>query len=63
MGRVGSTSMSLIFSAQILGLVLSGVLADRIGVRHVFVVCAALLVLLIAAGKLFMEPKPVSQTA
>ena len=40
MGRVGSTVMSLVFSAQITGLVLSGLLADRIGVRHVFAVCA-----------------------
>ena len=58
MGRVGSTVMSLVFSAQIAGLVLSGLLADRIGVRHVFAVCAVLLVLLILIGKLFMEPKP-----
>ena len=57
MGRVGSTNMSLIFGAQILGLVLSGLMAERIGVRHVFGYCAVLLVLLAAAGKLFMEPK------
>jgi MFS family permease len=57
MGRVGSTVMSVIFGAQIAGLVLSGVLAERIGVRHVFAVCAGLLVVLIAAGKMFMEPK------
>jgi DHA3 family macrolide efflux protein-like MFS transporter len=59
MGRVGSTNMSLIFGAQILGLVLSGVIADRIGVQHVFALCAVMLVLLTAAGKMFMEPKPV----
>jgi MFS family permease len=58
MGRVGSTNMSLIFGAQILGLVLSGQLADFIGVRHVFAYCAVMLVVLMAAGKLFMEPKP-----
>ena len=57
MGRVGSAVMSLIFTAQILGLALSGTMADHIGVRHVFAVCAAALVLLIVAGKLFMEPK------
>jgi MFS family permease len=57
MGRVGSTMMSLIFTAQVAGLVLSGFLADRIGVRHVFAVCAILLAALMAAGKLFMEPK------
>ena len=60
MGRVGSTVMSLVFTAQILGLVLSGLLANRIGVRHVFAVCAVLLVALIAAGKFLMEPKPQS---
>ena len=58
MGRVSSTNMSLIFSAQILGLILSGVLANRIGVRNVFAVCAVMLVVLAVAGKLFMEPKP-----
>ena len=58
MGRVGSTVMSVIFSAQIAGLIVSGLLATHIGVRHVFAVCAILLALLIAAGRLFMEPKP-----
>jgi MFS family permease len=56
MGRVGSSVMSFVFAAQILGLVLSGILADHIGVRHVFALCAILLVLLVIAGKLFMEP-------
>jgi MFS family permease len=58
LGRVGSTNMSVIFGAQILGLVLSGLLANYIGVRKVFAVCAVMLVILIAIGKLFMEPKP-----
>jgi len=57
MGRVGSSVMSFVFAAQILGLVLSGILADRVGVRHVFAYCAVLLVLLTIMGKLFMEPK------
>jgi DHA3 family macrolide efflux protein-like MFS transporter len=57
MGRVGSTTMSVVFTAQIAGLVLSGILAERIGVRHVFAVCAGLLGVLIVAGRLFMEPK------
>ncbi len=61
MGRVGSTNMSLIFTAQILGLILSGILAQRIGVRNVFAVCAVLLVVLGSVGKLFMEPR--SRTA
>ncbi len=57
MGRVGSTVMSVVFSAQIGGLVLSGILAEAIGVRHVFAVCAGLLGLLIVIGRLWMEPK------
>jgi MFS family permease len=57
MGRVGSTVMSLIFTAQIFGLVLSGLIADRIGVRHVFALCAGLLAVLIVAGRLWMEPR------
>jgi DHA3 family macrolide efflux protein-like MFS transporter len=57
MGRVGSTFMSIIFAAQIAGLVLSGVLTQHMGVRRVFALCAAMLVVLIAVGKLWMEPK------
>ena len=57
MGRVGSTVMSVIFSAQILGLLLSGALAQVTSVRTVFAICAGMLVLLTLAGKLFMEPK------
>jgi MFS transporter, DHA3 family, macrolide efflux protein len=57
MGRVGSTFMSLIFTAQISGLIISGLVADRIGVRHVFGLCAILLAVLIIVGRLWMEPK------
>ena len=60
MGRVGSTFMSIIFAAQIAGLVLSGVLTQHMGVRGVFALCAAMLVVLIVAGKLWMEPKEVA---
>ena len=63
MGRVGSTVMSFIFGAQILGLIASGQLATYIGVRQVFAYCAVLLVVLAAAGKLWMEPKPTAATA
>jgi len=59
MGRVGSTVMSSVFAAQIGGLLLSGVLAQHTGTRHVFALCAILVVILIAVGKFFMEPKPV----
>jgi DHA3 family macrolide efflux protein-like MFS transporter len=57
MGRVGSTFMSIVFAAQISGLVLSGILTQHIGVRQVFALCAVMLVVLMAAGKLWMEPK------
>ncbi|HEX3372975.1 MAG TPA: MFS transporter [Edaphobacter sp.] len=57
MGRVGSTFMSIVFAAQIAGLVLSGILTQHMGVRRVFALCAVMLVILIAAGKLWMEPK------
>ncbi len=56
MGRVGSTTMSAVFGAQILGLLLSGILADRTSVRSVFAICTLLLAALIVAGKLWMEP-------
>jgi DHA3 family macrolide efflux protein-like MFS transporter len=61
MGRVGSTFMSIVFAAQIAGLVLSGVLTQHIGVRQVSTLCAIMLVILMAAGKLWMEPKPNSK--
>jgi DHA3 family macrolide efflux protein-like MFS transporter len=57
MGRVGSTFMSIIFTAQVSGLVLSGILAQHLGVRHVFALCAGMLVLLVVGGKIWMEPK------
>jgi MFS family permease len=63
LGRVGSTFMSIIFAAQIAGLVLSGVLTHYFGVRRVFALCAVMLVVLMAAGKLWMEPKSQSALA
>jgi len=58
LGRVGSTVMSFVFSAQIAGLLLSGVLADHTSVRGVFLLSGILLAALMLAGKLWMEPKP-----
>jgi hypothetical protein len=46
-----------VFTAQILGLVASGLLAQYIGVRQVFAICAGMVVVLIVIGKMFMEPK------
>jgi DHA3 family macrolide efflux protein-like MFS transporter len=60
LGRVGSTFMSIIFAAQISGLILSGLLTQYIGVRQVFALCAVMLVILIMVGKLWMEPKKVA---
>ncbi len=61
MGRVGSTMMSMIFTAQICGLALSGILAAVMGVRRVFAVCAVAMALFIVAGRLWFQPK--EQTA
>ncbi len=41
--------------AQILGLLLSGYLADELGVRLVFILCAGLAGVFAAAGKLFLH--------
>jgi DHA3 family macrolide efflux protein-like MFS transporter len=61
LGRVGSTVMSLIFGAQIIGLFLSGVLANLSSVRGVFALTAVLLAVLVVVGKLWMEPKSEGQ--
>ncbi len=58
MGRVGSTVMSVVFTAQIAGLLLSGVLAEFTSIRSVFGLSTAMLLVLALAGKLWMEPKP-----
>ena len=50
-GRVSSTNISVAFFAQIVGLVLSGALADRLGVRTVFLLCAALALAMAAGGR------------
>ncbi len=63
MGRVGSTVMSVIFSAQIVGLLLSGALAQFTSVRSVFSLCAGMVLVLALAGRLFMEPKAAPKAA
>jgi len=55
MGRISSTTMSVVFLAQLLGLVLSGVLAQAFGVRAVFFLCAVLAWVLTGAGKLLLS--------
>lgn len=51
MGRISSTVLSVVFFGQLLGLILSGVLAQVLGVRAVFFLCAALAWVLTGAGK------------
>ena len=55
LGRVGSTNASVIFLGQIFGLAISGVLAELVGVRMVFFLCAALSVALSAGGRMVLR--------
>ena len=55
MGRVSSTFLSLISVAQVLGLLLSGYLAQQIGIRALFLTCAGALGLVSTAGYLWMR--------
>ena len=57
LGRVGSTNASVIFLGQVLGLAVSGLLAEIVGVRMVFFLCAALSVALAIAGRIFLRSK------
>jgi MFS family permease len=57
LGRVGSTNASVIFLGQILGLAVSGVLAEVVGVRTVFFLCAGLSVALAVAGRMFLRSR------
>jgi DHA3 family macrolide efflux protein-like MFS transporter len=55
LGRVGSTNVSVIFLGQILGLGVSGILAEFVGVRTVFFLCAVLSVALAVSGRSFLR--------
>ncbi|MGC2697655.1 MAG: MFS transporter [Candidatus Angelobacter sp.] len=57
-GRVSSTFMSLISVAQVLGLLLSGYLAQRLGIRPLFISCAGVLAVLSIAGYVMMRGRP-----
>jgi MFS transporter, DHA3 family, macrolide efflux protein len=57
-GRVSSSFMSLISIAQVLGLLLSGYLAQKLGIRPLFLSSAGVLALLSAAGYLLMRGRP-----
>lgn len=54
MGRISSTVMSVVFFAQLIGLALSGFLAQCVGVRAVFFLCAAIAWTLTGAGRLLL---------
>ena len=56
-GRVSSTNISVAFCAQVLGLVLSGYLADHLGVRTVFILCAGLAAAMAAGGRAFLTAR------
>jgi MFS family permease len=58
-GRVSSTFMSMISVAQILGLLLSGGLAERLGSRHLFLACSAVLAVLAAGGWVWLRQRRV----
>lgn len=56
-GRVSSTNISVAFMAQIIGLVLSGLLADVFGVRMVFFLCAGLAGAMAIGGRAFLHAR------
>src|SRR5205807_6209508 len=55
-GRVSSTFMALFSLAQVLGLLVSGALADRLGIRPLFIACAATVAVLAGAGYFALRP-------
>lgn len=59
-GRVSSTFMSMISLAQILGLLLSGTLAERLGVRHLFLSCSVVLGMLAIGGWVWLRQRSAS---
>ncbi|HWX56599.1 MAG TPA: MFS transporter, partial [Verrucomicrobiae bacterium] len=58
MGRVSSSFMSLFSLAQVLGLLLSGFLAHWLGMRPLFIACAAALVVIAVLGQLKLRETP-----
>jgi MFS family permease len=49
--------------AQVLGMLTSGALADRLGIRQLFIICAATVAILASAGFLLWRPRPQSGAA
>jgi DHA3 family macrolide efflux protein-like MFS transporter len=62
-GRVSSTFMSLISISQVFGLLLSGVLAQKLGIRPLFIACAGGLVLISAGGYFMVRGRQVAANA
>ena len=60
-GRVSSTFMSLIAVSQVFGLLLSGYLAQKLGIRAVFLACAGALALISLAGHFLMRGRDSSK--
>jgi MFS family permease len=63
LGRVSSTVTSVVFLAQIVGLFLSGIFAELIGIRAVFFLCAAIAAVLMGGGKLLLHTRPAPLSA
>jgi MFS family permease len=61
-GRVTSSFMSLISLAQVLGLLLSGLLAQGLGIRRLFLSSAGALALIAGAGYLMVKDQPAPAT-
>jgi len=57
MGRVASTFMALFSLSQVLGMLLSGALADRLGIRQLFLACGALVVAMACVGWFLLRPR------
>ena len=62
-GRVSSTFMSLFSAAQVLGMLLSGVLATWLGIRQLFLVCGAATALVAFGSWLFLRPRVAPEVA
>jgi predicted MFS family arabinose efflux permease len=56
-GRVSSTFMSMISIAQILGLLVSGTLAEKLGIRQLFFSCTAFLIVIATAGWIYLRSR------
>jgi DHA3 family macrolide efflux protein-like MFS transporter len=63
LGRVSSSFMAVFSLSQLLGLLLSGTLANLIGIRRLFLASAVLMSLIVATGYLWLrEEKPEEKT-